>query len=155
MANTIDIKVQGLKELQDALREFEPKFQKNVLRGAVRAGSVVVADEAIATVPVLAEKDARLNRKWPAIPGVLRRSIRVMSTRVKTSQGLVQGGVKAGVSRKDLLAFYAGFVERGTKRGEGRTKAYHFMENALKTQAANAIEAFRAYAASRIEDALK
>jgi HK97 gp10 family phage protein len=142
MANTIDIKVQGLKELQDALREFEPKFQKNVLRGAVRAAAAVIANEAKAAVPVLSEPDER------RVPGLLRKSIRVMSTRV--SGGMVQGGVAAGISKSDPRPFYARFVEKGTAHMPPKP----YLRPALDFGASEAIEALRAYAASRIRDAL-
>ena len=48
----VTIKVEGLKELQKALKELPLEIQKRPLRSAVSAGAKVIADEAINKAPV-------------------------------------------------------------------------------------------------------
>jgi HK97 gp10 family phage protein len=82
--------VKGLKELADFMHQLPDKLQKNVMRGALRAGAKVIEAQAIANVPV--DK------------GDLKKSIRV-STRSR------RGEITASV-KTDL--YYAKFVEFGT-----------------------------------------
>lgn len=88
MADTV--KVNGLKELGKLLGELPEKLQRNVMRGALRAGAAPILREAKALVPV--------------DQGDLKKSLRV-SSRIK--QGVPTATVK---SEK----FYAKMVEYGT-----------------------------------------
>ena len=93
MAN--ELHVSGLVELDKLLKELPAKVERNILRGAMRAGAKVFADRAKELVPVKS--------------GQLRDSIKV-STRSK------RGRVSATVSAGGKKAFYAHMVEFGTAR---------------------------------------
>lgn len=122
MANrTVEIK--GLKELDERLKKFDDNVQRNIMRGAMRAGGKVFLDEAKTRVPVKS--------------GQLRNSLR-MSGGVDDS-GLVSAIITAGSTtkvynsrgraiknepifeiapsgkKKYKTAFYASMVEFGTK----------------------------------------
>lgn len=146
-----EFKIEGLADLQKALAELAPKVQKSALRGAVRAGSKVIAAEA--------------KRNVHTISGDLARSIRVKGARIKGDQ--VVGGLAAGNAK----AFYAHMVEFGTaahviaaKPGHALTiggglyeKVNHpgakkrpFMRPAADTQAQAAVQAFADYVKQRL-----
>lgn len=84
------VKVTGLKELALLMQQLPEKIERNVMRGALRAGAKVLEEEALRHVPV----DS----------GDLRKSLKV-STRNK------QGTVTARLSTN---VFYARWVEYGT-----------------------------------------
>ena len=90
-----EFKIDGLAELDKELKQFPMRVQKNVLRGAVRAGSGVIVKEA--------------RRLAPKETGDLRRSIKARNPRIKDK--LVIGGLRAGGGD----AFYAHMIEFGTK----------------------------------------
>ncbi len=90
-----ELHVSGLFELDKLLKELPAKVERNILRGAMRAGAKVFADRARELVPVRS--------------GQLRDSIKV-STRSK--RGRVSATVRAGGKK----AFYAHMVEFGTAR---------------------------------------
>ena len=90
-----ELHVSGLFELDKLLKELPAKVERNILRGAMRAGAKVFADRAKELVPVKS--------------GQLRDSIKV-STRSK------RGRVSATVSAGGKKAFYAHMVEFGTAR---------------------------------------
>ena len=148
----------GAAELKKALGEFTPNLEKNVLRGALREAALVI------------EREAKV-RAQGAIGGSgrLRESIRV-------SAGAKRGGriwahIKAG-GRKKGDAFYAHFVEFGTRPHEIRPKKalsmffaglFHkvikhpgarkkpFMRPAFDSKAGEALDVFTKYVRARIE----
>jgi HK97 gp10 family phage protein len=69
MANLITMKVEGLKELSDALRQLPNRVGANVLRGAVYAGAKIIREEIIQRAPVYQGKDPRVQA------GVLKNSV--------------------------------------------------------------------------------
>lgn len=83
--------VQGLKELHQMLQELPVRIEKNIMRGAIRAGANVYRDAARAASPV--------------DDGLLKRSIKTGSTNVKKGRVVVNVGT-------DL--YYARMVEFGT-----------------------------------------
>lgn len=90
--------VTGLAELQKFLDQLPAKLEKNVLRGAMRAGAKVQMARAKELVP---------SEAGGKHPGALRNSLRI-----KTS---ARGGtVKASVVAGNKVAFYAHMVEFGT-----------------------------------------
>lgn len=91
------VEIKGLAELHKALQELPATIERNVLRGGLRAGGAVIADEARRLVPV----DS----------GAVRDSIRV-SMRVRSKAGWVNANVKAG----NKAAWYARLLEFGTAR---------------------------------------
>ncbi len=100
----VEIRIDGLADLQRQLDELPARLERNVLRGALRAGARVIQDEAKRHVPVKS--------------GALRDSIRV-SMRVRG--GLVQAFIRAG-GRGKGEPFYAHLVEFGTSAHEERPK---------------------------------
>ncbi len=100
-----EFEVTGLAELYAALQELPVRIERNITRGALRAGAAVFRDEARANVP----KDS----------GFLRKSIK--------SESDVRRGVAYGYVRIDKNkggAFYAHMLEFGTASyyvGSGRS----------------------------------
>jgi HK97 gp10 family phage protein len=90
-----ELHVSGLSELDKLLKELPAQVERNILRGAMRAGAKVFEGRAKQLVPVRS--------------GQLRDSIKV-STRSK--RGRVSATVRAGGKK----AFYAHMVEFGTAR---------------------------------------
>lgn len=95
-----DVQVKGLSELQKALDTLPTKIQNNIMRGALRAGSKLIKNEAAARVPVES--------------GLLSSSLRI-STRNR--DGKVQASVSVGGATKKgaIIARHAHLVEFGTK----------------------------------------
>lgn len=85
--------IKGLRELQAALEQFPAKVERNILRGAMRAGAKEIAEE--------------VQRRAPVADGDLRASVRA---RARVKHGKVLGLVSVG----DKKAWYARFVEFGT-----------------------------------------
>lgn len=142
-----DFHVDGLKELYDQLQAIPVKMEKNILRGAIRAGAKVIADEARRRAPVLSSFDPR------RVMGALAKSVRVMATGARG--GTIKGGVVAGgkstvgrgKNKVDADAFYARFVEFGTVKMGARP----FMRPAVDSRTPQAIEATAQYIRDRVE----
>ena len=90
-----EINVRGLAELQKFLNTLPAKVEKNIMRGALRAGLKPIKAAAMANVPV----DS----------GALRDSIRISASRSKP--GTVAVAVKAGGKTKRGNVWYAHFIE--------------------------------------------
>lgn len=93
-----DVHIAGLKELQAFLDALPAKLERNVMRGALRAGAKVIQAQAIANVPVKS--------------GELRKSLKL---RTGGRNGIVTASVRTKV-------FYAKFVEYGTASHAIRAK---------------------------------
>lgn len=104
------VSVSGLKELDDLLKQLPVNIEKNVLRGAMRAGQKVIADTA----------KANLRKEGAIDTGELEKSIRIRFKRKSEKFGWVRAFVFAGNEK----AYYAHWVEYGTASyyvGSGRT----------------------------------
>lgn len=144
------IEIKGAKELYDQLQQLPAKIERNVMRGAIRAGALIIEEEAKRQVPVKS--------------GALRDSVRVS---VRAVRGRVFATIRAGNDK----AFYAHFVEFGTaaheERPQGakslffaglnRTIVEHpgaqprpFMRPALDAKAQSAIDAVADYVRTRL-----
>lgn len=95
-----DVKVKGLSELQKALDTLPTKIQNNIMRGALRAGSKLIKDEAAGRVPVES--------------GLLASSLRI-STRNRNGQVQASVSVGGATKRGSIVARHAHLVEFGTK----------------------------------------
>ena len=153
----MDFNISGGDALAKALMELAPKIEKNILRGAVRAGSVVIQKEAQSRAPVLQSPDPR--RK----PGTLKNAIRVRGAKIVRGVGVVggvivrpltagqiskfksQGGGKGANNPDD--PFYANFVEFGTVKMAQRP----FMRPALSSKAQAAIDTVAQYTRERLD----
>ena len=100
-----------MKELAQFLDELPAKLQKNVMRGALRAGCNVIRAEAKAWCPP-GTPSAENVRLYGGYTGALRDSIRVGA---KSSGSIVTGYVKAGGKVKGADVYYAHMIEYGTK----------------------------------------
>lgn len=116
---TQEIHVRGLAELNRALEQLPVKIERNILRGALRAGAKVQLDEARRLVPVAPpnEENARL---YGGRPGALRDSLRIS---VRARGSVVTAQVKAGGKRSGTDTYYAPWVEKGTKPHDIKPRA--------------------------------
>lgn len=97
-----EIRIQGLADLKRALNDLPAKIEKNIMRGALRAGANEIKKAAQANVPVKS--------------GALKNSIKV-STRARKDRYM-----RARVTAGDKTAFYAHMVEFGTAAHRIRPK---------------------------------
>lgn len=105
------VHVKGFPELDRFLQELPVKMEKNVLRGAMRAGANVIRLAARAMAPV--GPPSSYTQRYGAYEGALRDSIRV-TTRARG--GEVKASVVAGgETRRGADVFYAHWVEYGTR----------------------------------------
>lgn len=101
MASEVSFKIDGLSDLYKQLQELPLRIEKNIMRGAVRAGATVYRD--------------RARELSPKVTGALRKSIKVSSTKIRK-----------GEARVSVVAdeWYAHLVEFGTAtyyEGNGKT----------------------------------
>lgn len=136
----LEFEAKGLAELTRALQELPAKLEKNILRGALRASSKPISDDAKARVPVLQIPDGR------RIAGALKKSIRSRSVNFK--KGMLTGGVTAGGSDRNKKAdtFYARFIEFGTAKMAARP----FLRPAIAHGTSKAIDEFAKYVRERL-----
>lgn len=97
-----DTKIRGLAELDKVLSDLPVKMEANILRGALRAGAMVIQQAAQANVPT---RTGRLRDTIRASAGIDKRVGRV-TARVRA------GGRK---TKRSEGAFYAHMVEFGTQ----------------------------------------
>lgn len=103
-----EIHVTGLRDLQGFLDMLPAKLERNVMRGALRAGVKPIKAAAVANCPV-GEPNAEGAKLYGLYRGALRDSIRI-STRAKGH--VVTATVKAGGKTKSGAdVFYAHFIE--------------------------------------------
>lgn len=103
-----EVHVKGLAELEQFLQTLPDKLQKNVLRGALRAGANVVLEQAKLDCPV-GDPSARGKRLYGHYRGALRDSLRI-KTGVKGGK-IFASVVVGGKTKKGANVFYAHFVE--------------------------------------------
>ena len=175
----MNIQIKGLKELDNALKQLPEKVAKNGLRGAVRAGSKVIVDEAKQNAP---KYSGKVGKNHPP-PGTLKRSIIMKHIReasgaerqtfyvtVRSGKKYRRQGKKGNLSQD---AFYWKFVEFGyyaggskknmTYRGarkarrEGTLKGARyippqpFMRPAFENKKMQAVQAIKDQLAKRVE----
>lgn len=106
-----EIHVTGLRELQEFLDQVPVKIEKNIMRGALRAGAKIIEQQAKLNAPVGAPSSEN-RRIYGGYAGALRDSIRV-TTNAKA--GIVYAHVKAGGKNKKSGAdvYYAHMIEFG------------------------------------------
>lgn len=100
----IEYKVRESRNLDEALRQIEPKLVANILRTAVRAAGNIVRDAARQNAPVKS--------------GLLKHDIRTVVRRsgvseARASVGVFSSAVRSGSKTHRGFAFYASFVEKG------------------------------------------
>lgn len=155
MANTSEVRIEGLEELARALKELPKRLARNGLRASVYAGAKVIRDEARLKAPV-ATKALGPNQQPP---GTLKRAIimkqipeksdaqkQVFHVAVRRGKQYRKQGKKGTLSQD---AYYAHFVEFGTVKMSARP----FMRPAFEGRKNDAVEAIRTRLAERVEAA--
>jgi HK97 gp10 family phage protein len=144
--------VQGLRELQAALKELPQRIAKNVLRGAVSAGAAVIRKEAQLKAPVYTGPVAAGHPP----PGTLKRSIvqkqiqelsslfsQVFFVTVRYGKKYQKQGKKGALTQD---AYYAAMVEWGTSK----MPAKPYMRPAFESKKEAATAAIKEYLEKRI-----
>lgn len=141
---TVTISITGLSDLEKALEAFPDKIARNILGGAIRAGAVVIQNEARQKAPQSAGPH-KVGRKIKGVivqPGHLRKNIKVRMAPRKSRTSPIEYWVY--VSKR---AWYWKFVEFGTKK----MSAKQFMRPAFDSRKQEALERIKEYLAARIE----
>jgi len=121
----------GMDKLLHSLKVFPERVQKNVLSGAVRAG----------TKPILTEAKIRV----PKDTGNLKKSLGVIKRRSRDKTKLRFSITPRKGGKND--GFYAHMIEFGTSRQQ----AQPFMRPAFENKANECLSAVKDYMAKRIE----
>ena len=100
VANGQTVSIDGLAELDRMLKDLPVKIEKNVIRGALRAGQKQMLDAA----------RANLDRNGSVRTGELRKSIRVRFQKRSEKYGWIRSYLIAGNKK----AWYAHLIEYGT-----------------------------------------
>jgi len=137
---TLSFKIQGGKELDNALKELGKDLEKKVAKSAVRQGANVIAKEARLNAPV-------------GNSGNLRRSIRVVARSRRVGDAVVSVVTRSGKKwqSRGMNAWYAGLVEFGTKN----RAATPFIRPALDSKSAEAVKAMSLMIQKRISKLAK
>jgi HK97 gp10 family phage protein len=147
------VRIEGLAQLDRALRELPQRIANRGLRASVYAGAKVIRDEARARAPKAAQS---LGPKQPP-PGTLKRAVIMKHIRELSGGGrqtfyvLVRHGKqyrkqgKRGQLSQD--AWYWRFLEFGTRHMVARP----FLRPALASRRQEALQAIRQRLAQRIE----
>lgn len=139
------------------LQALPIKLERNIMRGAMRAGANVILKQAEANVPVSSPSDRNRDR-YGGYAGALRDSLRI-GTRVR--KGRVTAYVRAGGVKTKAGAdvYYANWVEYGTKPHSNGKRGMHpgarphpFMRPAADTAQGEAVVAVGKYVYRRLED---
>ena len=138
------ITITGLSHLEKRLGELPDKIAKSILSGAIRAGAVVIQNEARKLAPISVKPHMLGSRSKAALiePGFLKKSIRVRRAPSRKATMPVEFWVY--VSGK---AWYWKFVEFGTSR----MSANPFMRPAFDSMKSKALERIKEYLATRID----
>lgn len=164
--------ITGLSELKRALQQLPKNIGKNVLRGSVNAGAVIIRDDAKLRAPVMQEATTAGQP-----PGTLRRAIIVKQIKEKSGpeQQMFYVTVRQGKKyraqgkkgKKSQDAFYARWIEFGhfyappkpkasswaQHRQLSRSKwvaAKPFLRPAFEAKKHDAVEVIKAYLVKRI-----
>lgn len=124
------IQITGLADLEKRLRELPDKLARNVMRGAVRAGAVVIQKEAKQKVPVAAGPylHGRKGIKTWYQPGTLKKGIKVRSAPRGKAKGIEYW---IYVSRN---LYWWRFLEFGTSKMKAANGGSGFMRPAFEAQ---------------------
>ncbi|MGL4480451.1 MAG: HK97-gp10 family putative phage morphogenesis protein [Aeromonas veronii] len=151
MAETV--KLEGLDDLNRAIKELVGDLKRKVVRSALRDAAKPIQRAAVANAPVLKQDHPY------RLPGTLKKSIVIKASKRFEGQGGEIGVYVAVRKRKGLGGklsarnpydpFYWRFVEFGTVKIAPR----RFMTRAFDANAQGAIEIFQARLKTRIDKA--
>jgi HK97 gp10 family phage protein len=151
-----DVHVKGLRELAQMLQALPVKIEKNIMRGAMRAGANVILEQAKANVPV-SEPSDRNRERYGAYAGALRDSGRVGG---RARKGKVTSYARFGgaTAKTGVPVFWVHWVEYGTKPHSNGRRGMHpgarphpFLRPAADTAQADAVVAVGKYVYRRLE----
>lgn len=116
------VKIEGVEELQKALKQLPPTVAKKHMRNAIRRGIVLVRDTIKSNAPIRTAASKRGVRRGQkaAKPGRLRRLVRIKSRRGK--RGYLKVSLQyptEGKSDNPKNAFYWRFVVDGFRHTSG------------------------------------
>lgn len=138
------------------LQALPIKIERNIMRGAMRAGANVILEQAKANVPT-AEPSDRNRERYGGYAGALRDSLRVTG---RSRKGRVMARVVAGgkKTRGGAAVYYAHWVEYGTKPHSNGRRGMHpgarphpFLRPAADAKQADAVVAVGKYVYRRLE----
>lgn len=132
----VKARVSGVKALQKAFKEFEPKIAKTIARKSMRAGLSILRTAARSNAPVGAT-------------GAVRKAIRIKTA--KRKKGMIRLILKVGAGDFKGKTFYAAFVEYGTKK----QRAKNYMRQTFDAHAEAAQEAMEKTALALMVEAMK
>lgn len=146
------IKIHGLNEIKNTLKDLPTVLGEKVIRAALRAGAKPIRDEARANAPILKNPDPR--RK----PGTVQKAISTRRSKQdkygvyvsvkplgkKKISSFKQGGGKAADNPDD--PFYWIFSEFGTSK----MPADPFMRPAYESKKYEALQKFEEYSKKRV-----
>lgn len=154
----MEIKIEGLAELQKKLLDLGPKIAANGQRNATRAAAVVFRDAIRGTAPVrtgLLKASLVVNKRRSSEgPHVVKYGVRLKQAKKQKYSNTSANRRSRRVGKKyqaEGPAFYGRFLEYGTSKMSARP----FMRPAFGPNVNKAIEAFKARMAKAVEDALK
>lgn len=150
-----DAHVKGLRELGQMLQALPVKLERNIMRGAMRAGANVILEQAKVNVPV-AEPSDRNRERYGAYAGALRDSGRVGG---RSRKGRVTSYVRfGGKTKSGVPVFWATWAEYGTKPHSNGRRGMHpgarpnpFLRPAADTAQGEAVVAVGKYVYRRLE----
>lgn len=141
----IEVKVEGLKALQDELLQLPEKVGGKVLQGALSAAALPIVNDAKARVPQ-AHKAYKLYGRGVANPGWLRE--RVIRKKVKNSSN----SAEVIVTVKDKWqSYFWRFIEFGTSK----MPAHPFLRPAFEAKSREALDRFSEKLAAGIEKSIR
>ena len=153
MARSETVRIDGLADLERALRELPDRVAKNGLRASVYAGAKVIRDEARQRAPKAAQalgpnqpppgtlKRSVIMKHVPELSGQTRQTFFVL---VRHGKKYRKQGKKGNLSQD---AWYWRFVEFGTRKMRARP----FLRPALEAKRREAVQAMKERLADRIE----
>ena len=100
MANDTQIDIPGLSDLYKLMQDLPVKVEKNIMRGALRAGQKIMLNAV--------QEQLRANNSYHT--GKLARSLKIRFKRKAEKRGFVSSFLSAGSAE----AYYANWVEFGT-----------------------------------------
>lgn len=144
-----DVEIKGAAELQRLLAHLPANIEKNISRGALRAGAVVFADEIEATAP----RDTGQMAGRVKVRGGSKRNGRIWAhAEVRDPKAhLVEFGTRPHEikPRNSPSLFFAGLFRKLIRHPGARPKP--FIRPAFDSKAGEAIDAIGAYIRVRIE----
>ena len=131
--------VDGAKEIANKLQKFPVQIEKKILRNAMRFGLERMKKDAQALAPKGSRQGVSKSRNGKSVrvyfPGNLKASIRHGVLKRRDKSAVIAMIYTDSGSRARHDGFYGRFVEKGTKKMQGR----HFMRSALNANAQDAI----------------